>query len=162
VKPALSTLACDIGAGSGRIIECSYNGNCIDFRQVTRFANGPIKVGNGLYWDILGIYRDIKEGLVKVAGLGIKAVSMGMDTWGNDFAFIDKNGIMTENPHSYRDNRTKDIIPFVRSVIPDFDLYMKRYPTGKNEYLLPIGFPCKRPFRGFGERQGYHVHSRYS
>ncbi len=125
MNAAISALACDIGAGSGRIIECSYDGENIDLKQISRFTNGPIKVGDSLFWDILGLFRDIKHGLVKASNLGIEAVSFGMDTWGNDFSFIDKKGILMENPHSYRDSRTIDIIPYVRKFIPDKALYSR-------------------------------------
>ncbi|HEY5587014.1 MAG TPA: FGGY family carbohydrate kinase [Ruminiclostridium sp.] len=61
VDSSISILACDIGAGSGRVLQGVYNGNHIDLTQVTRFGNGLIKMGNSLYWDILGIYREVKD-----------------------------------------------------------------------------------------------------
>ena len=125
MESTISVLACDIGAGSGRIQQAEYSGNFIDLKQVTRFGNGSIKVGNSLYWDVIGIYRDIKEGLIKASNQDSKVVSLGIDTWGNDFAFLDKKGYMIENPYSYRDNRTEEIVPYVNSLISDYELYTR-------------------------------------
>lgn len=123
MSSGINVLACDIGGGSGRILNVEYRPDRLDLSQVTRFRNGPIKVGQNLYWDILGIFRDIKEGLVKASCQGLKAVSLGIDTWGNDFVLLDKKGYVLENPHSYRDSRTEDIVRYVGSLIPDFELY---------------------------------------
>lgn len=125
MKSTVSVLACDIGAGSGRLLQAKFNGDTINLEQLTRFKNGSIKVGNSLYWDIIGIYRSLTEGLVKAKSEGSEAVSLGIDTWGNDFAFLDKKGYMIENSYSYRDNRTEKILPFVKGLISEYALYSR-------------------------------------
>ncbi len=121
----ISVLACDIGGGSGRILAVNFNGNTMDYKLATRFDNHSVSVGDSLYWDVLGIYKGIKDGLVKCANLGIRATSMGIDTWGNDFCFIDKQGYMLENPYSYRDARTDGIQDHVNQIIPNYQLYSR-------------------------------------
>jgi rhamnulokinase len=125
VNSPLNVLACDVGAGSGRFLHCQYSGDELKLNEITRFSNHSVKVGKSLYWDILSIYKNIQLGLAQASIQGIKPASLGIDTWGNDFALLDKNGLLLENPYTYRDQRTIDIIPYVRTQISDENLYAR-------------------------------------
>ena len=99
--------AVDLGATSGRTILATYNGETVTMKEVTRFANPMIPLGGHLYWDIANLYNEILKGLKAVADEGIAVSSIGIDTWGCDFAFFGKDGQLLGMPHCYRDQHTK-------------------------------------------------------
>lgn len=99
--------AVDLGATSGRTILATYNGETVTMKEVTRFANPMIPLGGHLYWDIANLYNEILKGLKTVADEGIAVNSIGIDTWGCDFAFFGKDGQLLGMPHCYRDQHTK-------------------------------------------------------
>ena len=63
---------------------------------------------NGSFrWDIYRLFGELKEGLKQYAiKYGDEPCTMGVDTWGVDFGFIDKNGKLGGIPYHYRDSRT--------------------------------------------------------
>ena len=98
--------AVDLGATSGRTILATYDGGRVEMKEITRFANPMIPLGGHLYWDIAGLYNEVLGGLRKVASEGIAIDSIGIDTWGCDFAFFGKDGQLLGMPHCYRDQHT--------------------------------------------------------
>ena len=98
-----SYLAIDIGASGGRhILGHSENGRLV-LEEVYRFGNGPVRRGGSLVWDVEGIYREIAAGLKRC---GVVPRSIAIDTWGVDYALIDKAGALVEPVYSYRDGRS--------------------------------------------------------
>jgi len=111
MKKKSCVLACDIGASGGKAIVGSFDGENATFETVHRFPNKSIIVRNSLYWDILRIYDEVKFGIIKAQqAYGCSVISMGIDTWANDFVLLDKQDTMLENPHSYRDGRTEGMV----------------------------------------------------
>lgn len=98
--------AVDLGATSGRTILASFDGTRVEMKEMTRFANPMIPLGGHLYWDIAGLYNEVIKGLRKVASEGISIDSIGIDTWGCDFAFFGADGQLLGMPHCYRDQHT--------------------------------------------------------
>ena len=98
--------AVDLGATSGRTILATYNGARVEMKEITRFANPMIPLGGHLYWDIAGLYNEVLAGLRKIVSEGIAIDSIGIDTWGCDFAFFGKDGQLLGLPHCYRDQHT--------------------------------------------------------
>lgn len=98
--------AADLGATSGRTILATYDGQKIEMSEITRFANPIIPMGGHLYWDIASLYNEILRGLKTVSDRGITIESIGIDTWGCDFAFFGKDGQLLGMPYCYRDNHT--------------------------------------------------------
>lgn len=99
-------LAVDLGATSGRTILASFNEGRIEMNELTRFANPMIPMGGHLYWDIASLYNEVLRSLKTAADQGIRPVSIGIDTWGCDFAFFGKDGQLLGLPHCYRDQHT--------------------------------------------------------
>jgi rhamnulokinase len=107
VHSAAVFLAVDLGASSGRVLACGWNGNAFSFEEVHRFPNGGVRVGASLYWDALGIWSGIQNGLRKYsAGSQRIPAGVGIDAWGVDFGLLDKQGRLIGNPYHYRDART--------------------------------------------------------
>ncbi len=115
-------LAIDFGASSGRAIIGSFDGKKITLEEIHRFSNDPVSVNGTTYWDVLRLFHEIKQGLIKAKGYG-EISSIGIDTWGVDFGLIDKYGQLLENPIHYRDLRTKGMIEEADKVIPLRELY---------------------------------------
>ena len=99
-------LAVDLGATSGRTILATFDGSKVEMRELTRFKHPMVPMGGHLYWDLPHLYNEILEGLRKVASEGIQIQSVGIDTWGVDFAFFGKDGQVLGLPHCYRDEYT--------------------------------------------------------
>lgn len=98
--------AIDLGATSGRTILASFDGQKIKMREISRFSNPMIPMGGHLFWNLAGLYNEILDGLRKVADEGISIKSIGIDTWGCDFAFFGKDGQLLGMPYCYRDRHT--------------------------------------------------------
>lgn len=98
--------AVDLGATSGRTILASFDGHKVSMRELTRFPNPMLPLGGHLYWDLPFLYNEVLTGLRKVAAEGICIESIGIDTWGCDFAFFGADGQLLGLPHCYRDQHT--------------------------------------------------------
>ena len=104
-------LAFDFGASSGRAMLFEYDGEKLTIDEIHRFSNDPVTVGGSMYWDFLRLFFEVKQGILKCVNSGNSDISaIGIDTWGVDYAFFDKNGKMLGNPHHYRDTRTQGLI----------------------------------------------------
>jgi len=104
-------LAIDLGAESGRCIVGTLDDVHLSLNETHRFANRPVRLNDGLHWDVLRLWLDIKEGLGKSSSKIDSALeSIGLDTWGVDFALLDKNGTLLSNPFHHRDERTDGIL----------------------------------------------------
>ena len=102
-------LAFDFGASSGRAVVGTFDGRTIHMEEVHRFANDPVMVRGTMYWDVLRLFHEIKQGMTK-AHLSGPIASIGIDTWGVDFGLLDKRGNLLENPVHYRDQRTAGMV----------------------------------------------------
>lgn len=96
-------LAADFGAGSGRVIAGSLRQGKLVLEEIHRFANRRVEMGSHLYWDLPMLYAEMLEGLRKAALKFDDIVSIGIDTWGVDFGFVDSNGAPLGLPICYRD-----------------------------------------------------------
>lgn len=99
-------LAVDLGAESGRVVLGSFDGERVALEEVHRFPNTPVWLPDGLHWDVLRIFTEIKDGLAKAVGSAGRIESLGVDSWGVDFALLDRDGALISNPYHYRDPRT--------------------------------------------------------
>ncbi|MGA8594061.1 MAG: rhamnulokinase, partial [Bryobacteraceae bacterium] len=56
-------LAIDLGAESGRAMLASLADRKLELHELHRFANTPVSLPTGLYWDTLKIFQEVCEGL---------------------------------------------------------------------------------------------------
>jgi rhamnulokinase len=100
-------LAVDLGAESGRVMIGTLAEDRLSLVEAHRFSNMPVRLPDGLHWDILRIWSEIKVGISSAVSMCDKEVdAIGLDTWGVDFALLDKQGALLANPYHYRDSRT--------------------------------------------------------
>jgi rhamnulokinase len=90
----------------------------IELREAHRFPNVPVRLPDGLHWDVLRLYRDILDGLRAAAGGTDGIASVGVDSWGVDFGLLDAVGALVGNPYHYRDGRTDGMVEKVATRIP--------------------------------------------
>lgn len=103
-------LAVDLGATSGRTVLASYDGQKVEMKVWTRFENPQIPMAGHVFWDLPHLYNEILKALKKVAEEKVKIDSIGIDTWGCDFAFFGKQGQLIGMPFCYRDPHTDGAI----------------------------------------------------
>ena len=119
-------IAVDIGAGSGRVIAAKTNDFKLELTEVHRFENPGTDLPGGSFWNIVGLYREILDGLrraVEVHGKNI--ASIGIDTWGCDFGLIDGNGELLGMPHQYRDSRSEGMAEAMHSILSEAEIYAR-------------------------------------
>ena len=110
-------LAVDLGAGSGRVIagkvDVAENGRVndqskLELIELHRFENQGSELPGGYFWNIIGIYQHILEGLrIGIEKYGDDVVAIGIDTWGCDYGLVSANGNLLGIPHQYRDPRSE-------------------------------------------------------
>lgn len=103
-------LAFDFGASSGRLVMGKFDGTKIVLEEIHRFPNEPVWFRGRYYWDFFRLFHEMKVGLKKVAQLDVEVASIGIDTWGVDFAYLDQRGELLANPIHYRDDRGRGML----------------------------------------------------
>ena len=104
-------LAVDVGAESGRAVLGQFDGEHLRLSEVHRFPNGPVRLPDGLHWDILRLWTEVKQAIAAaVWEHGADLASVGIDTWAVDFGLLDRDGGLIGNPYHYRDSRTDGML----------------------------------------------------
>ncbi len=116
-------LACDLGAESGRLMLGTLADGRLVMEEIHRFPNVPVRQEGSLCWDIARLWRELKDGLRKVAARGLPISSISTDSWGVDYLLVDASGeIMTPVFH-YRDARTARGVAAVNAVVDPKTLF---------------------------------------
>ena len=124
MKAGPAFLAFDLGAESGRAVLGRLTDDRIELKEIHRFPNGPVQVGDSLHWDVLRLWGEMKQGLgLALKETGNSLVSLGVDTWGVDFGLLDSNDNLIGNPFHYRDRRTQGILEPVSHHISLTEIY---------------------------------------
>lgn len=118
-------LSIDIGASSGRHILSSVQNGKLVLEEVYRFENGMTQKDGHLVWEYEKLFANIIAGLKECKKLGKIPVSVGIDTWGVDYALIDADGKVIGDVYAYRDGRTEEPIKKVHEIIPFETLYKR-------------------------------------
>lgn len=97
-------MAIDLGAESGRaVVGRIGDDGRLRVEEVHRFPNRAVAVGEHLHWDFERLLSGCLEGLGAASLRWGRPVSVGVDTWGVDFALLDGDGALTAPPQCYRD-----------------------------------------------------------
>ncbi len=107
-------IAIDLGASGGRVGLGFLENSKLEIEIVHRFWNGVTPLQGGLYWDVIGLWREIVQGLKLAASRAkernLKISSVGVDSWAVDFALLDEYGLMLDGVRGYRDVRTNGVM----------------------------------------------------
>jgi len=101
----------------------TLDGDKLTLNEVHRFGNGPVRLPDGIHWDVLRLWSEIKTGIVAAIKSGANPGGIGIDTWGVDFALLDKNGTMLGNPFHYRDARTDGMLDEAFRRVPRAEIF---------------------------------------
>lgn len=114
----------DLGASNGRVMVADYQKEKFDLDVVHRFENIPVFSNEGEYfWDILRIFSDIKTGIQKAVKKYPNVRSLGIDTFGCDFGFIDKQGRLMGNPLHYRNPMQHELAEEMHQILSEEELF---------------------------------------
>ncbi len=114
----------DLGAESGRCVVALLKNNHLELNEVHRFPTHNYRDESGFHWDIKLIFSEIVTGLKEASNrFGLEYESIGIDTWGVDYALIDENNELLHAPYHYRDDRTDNIMDEAFSIVSKEDIY---------------------------------------
>lgn len=117
-------LAADLGASNGRVLLGRWDGERFQLEVLHRFENGPTNVLGRLYWDVLGLWREVKTGMMRYAAANAAPLAgIGIDTWGVDYGLLDAAGRLLGNPVHYRDSRTQGMVDALFTRIPKHEVF---------------------------------------
>ncbi|MEF2279453.1 rhamnulokinase family protein [Deinococcus sp. YIM 134068] len=115
-------VAIDLGASSGRVALGTIRDGRLEVEILHRFPNGGVPVRGGLYWDVLGLWREILHGL-RLASQHGPIKSVGVDSWAVDYALLDEHDLLLDGVHHYRDRRTDGVMDELLTVLPRDAVY---------------------------------------
>jgi len=119
-------IAVDLGASNGRLIIVTLDQQKLTLEELHRFSNEPVEKNGHFFWDITSAFNEIKKGLHKyVVKYGPQIDGIGFDTWGVDFGMISAGGVLLDDPYSYRDTHTNEVMPKVHEQISDEELFTR-------------------------------------
>ena len=107
---AVTVVALDLGAESGRAVRGRFDGDRLHIDVLHRFPNRPVRTPDGLHWDVLALYAGMLDGLAQAHAQGDSVRSLGLDTWGVDFALLGRDGTLVGLPYHYRDRRSEGML----------------------------------------------------
>ena len=122
-------IAIDLGAGSGRALVGGAGAAGFRLDEVHRFHYSPRQVGGHLRWDAASLIAGVETGLRRAwdaaARDGASVASVGVDSWGVDYALLDGEGRLVEDPVCYRDARTAGVMDDVFSAVSRDEIFAR-------------------------------------
>jgi rhamnulokinase len=101
----------------------TLSGHKLELKELHRFANVPVRLPTGLYWDTLGLFREMCGGIREAAKQVEALDGIAVDTWGVDFGLLGPDGSLLDNPRHYRDERTVGLIKEVCAKVPRKEIF---------------------------------------
>ena len=89
---------------------------------VHRFPNDPVRIPDGLHWNILELYRNILVGLRKAVSAQPDLMGVGICSWAVDYGLVSGDRLIN-NPFHYRDERTARGVDLVHKIADHPTLY---------------------------------------
>lgn len=119
--------AIDLGASSGRVVLGRLSPGRVELEVVHRFENRPLRLPDGLHWNLPSLFEEALCGLAAAAAAaGAPLVSIGVDSWGCDYALLDGSGRMLGVPYHYRDERTTGaVLKSTHELVSRSELYLR-------------------------------------
>lgn len=111
--------AIDLGAESGRVVVGRLDGEQVALDVVHRFHNRPVRLPDGMHWNLMGLFAESLAGLGFADGVD----GIGIDAWGVDYALLDGANRVLGLPFHYRDPRTNGMIERAHARVPREELY---------------------------------------
>jgi rhamnulokinase len=125
--------AVDIGAESGRVLVGGLRGDRAELAEVHRFPNRPLRLPDGLHWDLPHLFAESLQGLRAARAEAGRLDGVAVDTWAVDYALLDDHGRLLGLPFHYRDERTRGMIARAAERVP-----ASRHYGATGIQMLPI------------------------
>jgi rhamnulokinase len=116
-------LAFDLGATSGRAILGRLDAGLIKLEELHRFPNDPVHYNGEMHWDAPRLWFEMRRSLDIARRQAERIDSIGVDTWGVDYALLGESGTLLENPYHYRDARTDGMVEEVTGKVTSERIY---------------------------------------
>lgn len=116
--------AVDLGATSGRVIVGRVGADTLETTTGARFANEPVRLPDGLHWNLLGLYGSVLAGLREALRGDANVASIGVDSWAVDYGLVARSRLLGE-PFHYRDERTARGVEAVHRTHPHEVLFAR-------------------------------------
>ena len=123
-KVGVRLAAVDLGASSGRVVLGEVGPHVLQMEAVARFANEPVRLSDGLHWDVLALYQRALEGLAAAARQAPDLAGVAVDSWAVDYGLL-RDGRLLGLPFHYRDERNATGVERVHAVVPHDELYAR-------------------------------------
>jgi rhamnulokinase len=131
MSTALNLVAVDLGAESGRLVLCRWDGKEGVLEEIHRFPNAPHEQDGHWVWDAERLWQEILKGLhAAAAKTQGKVASVGIDGWGVDYTLLDENGNRIGHTYCYRDARN----------LPQMERTYAKIPKGRIYEITGIQF----------------------
>ena len=114
--------AVDLGATSGRVMLGHLGPDLLSVEAVHRFPNDPVRIPDGLHWNILELYRNVLIGLRQAVGAQPDLAGIGIASWAVDYGLLSGDRLIN-NPFHYRDERTARGVDLVHKIADHASLY---------------------------------------
>lgn len=115
--------AVDIGAESGRVVIGRLRDGRVELEEAHRFANRPVRLPDGLHWNLLHLFTESLLGLAAAREQAVRLRGVGVDTWAVDYALLDGAGRVLGLPFHYRDGRNDGMMERAHARVPAAELY---------------------------------------
>lgn len=129
-------VAADLGASGGKMAKGYFKNDKIIIDEYYDFPNEPINLNGNLYWDLFGLLKSILAGASGYAKNN-EIASIGIDSWGASYGFLDAKGRLLEPIYHYRDMRTEHSLENMYRVLPKEELFRLTGCQPARSYTLP-------------------------
>lgn len=116
--------AVDLGASSGRVMLAEVGPGVLRMDAVARFANDPVRLPDGLHWNVAELHQRALDGLAAAARQAPDLAGVAVDSWAVDYGLV-KEGRLLGLPFHYRDERSAAGVDRVHAVMQHRDLYAR-------------------------------------
>jgi rhamnulokinase len=113
----------DLGAESGRVVAGAFDGRRVRLEELHRFPNGPVEMAGSWRWDVLRLWSEVRHGLSAAVRFGGAVASVGVDTWGVDYALLSQSAELLGQPFHYRDHRTDGVMDRAAHTVPRGEIF---------------------------------------
>lgn len=124
-KMPVHVAAVDLGASSGRVVLGTVGEDRLGIEAVARFPNDPVRLPDGLHWNVLGLYQHALGGIAEAARrAGGELSSIGVDSWAVDYGLL-RDGRLLGVPFHYRDEARTAGVDLVHARVAHAELYAR-------------------------------------
>lgn len=96
--------------------------DALSLEAVHRFGNNPLRLPDGLHWNLGELYQQVLVGLRRAVRLAPDLISVGIDSWAVDYGLLAGDRLLGL-PYHYRDERTAAGVDAVHARIDPAELY---------------------------------------